>query len=238
MCAMRCVADRPPSVALRTMKAIGWTVLLDLVLAATGCGEIVPLENHGCPCAPGWTCCSGTCVVGACQNDGGAQAACTGSIALGSQTIAQDSDASISPGVEKVTGQVNGVLEEGEAIPFNYATSIWPTRDGWEVGGWLMVAAANQSFAFTLWSEEDGGNVQLPVATYGPLENLGGASCSGTSQGSGVTVGGEVQWKADTEGTYFVAPFHQVTETSSGLAFQGIDDVQYAHSFITVTSVE
>jgi hypothetical protein len=35
-----------------------------------------------------------------------------------------------------------------------------------------------------------------------------------------------------------VAPFHQVSETSSGLAIQGLDNTAYANAFITMNIVE
>jgi hypothetical protein len=226
---------------MRMIKATSAMGLLGVLSAVAGCGEVVPLEEHGCPCASGWSCCGGACVVGSCEGGeagDGLQASCSGSIDLGTQTVAEGADASISPGVEKVTGLSKGVLQAGEQKSFDYATSMWLTLPGWEFEGWLVSASTGQSFTFQVWAEEDGGAVPLPVVAYGPLEGVGTATCSGTMQGAGVMLGSEVEWQAGSEGTYFVAPFHQVSETSSGLAIQGLDNTQYANAFITMNVVE
>lgn len=200
-------------------------VLLGGFASVAGCGQVVPLEDRACPCASGWTCCSGTCVDGS-------------SLDLGTQSIADESDASISPGIERVTGLSQGVLGSGTQVPFDYATSIWPTPQGWEFRGWLVAASAGQSFVFQAWTAQDGGAVPVPLVAYGPLQAGDAGICGGAIQSSGVMLGSEVTWTADGEGTYFVAPYHQVSETPSGLAFQGLDNALYADAFIVMNPVE
>jgi hypothetical protein len=222
----------------RMTKGIVVMILLGGLLAVAACGEVVPLQELACPCASGWTCCSGVCVVGSCQDGGGDTLTCSGSIDLGAQTIAQESDAAITPGVEQVTGRSAGALPLGQQVPFDYASSAWPTPQGWELSGWLVEATANQTFALQVWAEQDAGADPLPVVAYGPIADVGTSSCSAALQSPGVMLGSQVQWTASGEGTYFIAAYHQVSETPSGLAFQGLDNTLYGHAFIVMQPTE
>ncbi|MGO8992221.1 MAG: hypothetical protein ACLQVI_02760 [Polyangiaceae bacterium] len=213
------------------------------VALVAGCGQIVPLEEQqACPCAAGYTCCDAVCVVGACPtdtaSDGAAPPVCEGTLALGTQSVPGDPDASALPSVQTVTGRSQGTLTRGTPVPFSYATSVWPTPYGWQLDGWVFSAAAGESLTFQVWADEDAGTVPLSLVIYGPLLPLEGAdagSCGGALQGAGAMAGTEISWAAPGQGAYFAAPFHQVIETSSGLAFQGLNDTSYAHAFIVVS---
>jgi hypothetical protein len=209
---------------MRMIKGATAMAMLGTLVFLGGCGQVVPLEDRACPCASGWTCCSGTCVAGS-------------DIDLGTQSIADEPDASIVPGVERVTGLSAGALGGGAPVQFDYATSIWPTPAGWQFKGWLVSASAGQSFNFESWTEQDGGAVPLPLVAYGPLEAGDAGICGGALQSS-VMLGSQVTWTAGEEGTYFVAPYHQVSETASGLAFQGLDNALYADAFLVMNPVE
>jgi hypothetical protein len=51
-------------------------------------------------------------------------------------------------------------------------------------------------------------------------------------------VGSEIPWTAPTAGTYFAAPYHSIVETPSGLAFEGLNDGDYAHAFVVMKGVD
>jgi hypothetical protein len=212
------------------MVATRIALFLFLVPAAlpVACGQLTPLEDEqACPCAPGYTCCNGACLAGA------ACGVCSGSIALGTESVPDVPDA------QTVTGKVDGTLDRGTRVPFSYATSIWPTPYGWLLNGWLVTASAGEPLAFQLWAaEEDAGVQPLSLVLYGPLEGLDTAACTGTSVGNGPLVGPEIRWTAPADGTFFAAPFHDVVQTPAGLAFEGLNDSNYAHAFIVMNPAE
>jgi hypothetical protein len=212
--------------------------LPSVLLAVTACGEVVPLDDHlACPCASGWICCNDECVEGlSCPADGDAQASvdaqaiCPGSIALGTQMVP-------SLGEQTVTGEAETMVSEGQSVSFDYAMSVWPKPYGWQLDGWLLRASPHQSFTFRAWAEADGDSVPLALVAYGPIHDVDTANCSGPMQSGGPMIGSEVQWIADDEGMYFVAPYHKVTEGSGGLTFQGLDDTaEYGHSHLAVSA--
>jgi hypothetical protein len=189
--------------------------------ASAACGELTPLENaQECPCASGYSCYSGVCIAGAV------------SIALGEASVPGAPDASALTTVQTVSGRAPGLLPQGSQTSFSYAESIWPTMYGWALNGWLINASVGDSFTFRLWAEDDAGAHPLSLVMYGPLEGLGTASCSAASIGNGPLAGTEIPWTAATTGTFFVAPYHDVVETSEGLAFGGLNDTDYATAYI------
>jgi hypothetical protein len=248
-----------PIVAVMRMTKFSLLVVLPVsLLTVAGCGKIAPLGDLGCPCESGWSCCDDTvCRFGppsVCSDSGsgsGVQLACTGAIDLGTQTIVDDSDASVTADDDNVRGYVKGVLVSGEPISFNYSTSIWPSADpaGWAFQGWLVTATASQALSFQVLAEQDAGPaIPLPVVTYGPLAGVDAGdagTCSGSPQSSAVMspdggglAGNVVQWTPDVAGTYLVVPYHQVTETSNGLAFQGMGDNALSNAVIVMNPSE
>jgi hypothetical protein len=230
---------------MRMQRSFTWRVALAPVVLLAGlvpaCGQIVPLEEEGCPCASGWTCCDAICIVGACSTESDAQApppACSGTLALGTELVPGAADAAALPSVQTVTGQASGRLTAGTPATFNYAMSVWPKPYGWQLDGWLMSAASGQSFSFQLWSEQDAGDVPLGLVMYGPLEGADAGDCSGSLQGSGPMLGSTIAWTAGAAGTYFAAPYHWVSETPAGLAFQGLNDSDYAHAVVVMNSAQ
>ena len=226
-------------------RAITLPLAAVLAALAPACGQIMPLEEQACPCATGWTCCNAVCVEGSCPSadDGGGPAststalgACSGTIALGTQLVSGGEDASSAASEQTVTGKASGSLAAGTTTGFSYATSVWPKPYGWQLDGWLLSATAGESVTFQLWSVEDAGNVPLSLVLYGPLEWGDGGTCEGGLQGSGAMAGTTLSWVAPVEGTYFAAPFHAVSETAVGLAFQGLNDADYARSFIVMNT--
>ena len=141
-----------------------------------------------------------------------------------------------------MTGKVEGSLVESTPAAFSYSQSVWPKPYGWQLDGWLVTAATGESLTFEAWAEQDAGRVPLGLVMYGPLVPLDGgadaASCSGPLESSGALVGPQIQWSAPSQGSYFAAPFHTVVETPSGLAFQGLDDSDYARAFIVMSASE
>ena len=230
------------------MRMLKTPLLLTLSAAlVAACGQLVPLEDEqACPCASGYTCCNAVCVTGACttggdgeaDGDGGAPVSCSESLALGTQSVPGEPDASALPSLQTVTGKPAGTLPEGAPTPFSYATSVWPKPYGWQLTGWLVTAASGESLTFQLWADEDAGTVPLSLVMYGPLEGIGTASCTGALQGSGAMVGAQISWTAPEPGTYFAAPFHEVVQTPSGLAFEGLNDVDFAHAFIVMSPAQ
>jgi len=220
------------------------TLLAMWFLAATvvsACGQIVPMEEQACPCASGYTCCNAVCVVGACSTDSTdetTQSICPGALALGTQSVPSASDASAIPTLQTVTGKADGILTEGTTTPFSYAMSVWPKPYGWLLNGWFVSAAAGQSFTFQIWAAQDAGTVPLSLVIYGPLEGVTTQSCSGALESDGAMVGSEIPWTAPTAGTYFAAPYHSIVETPSGLAFEGLNDGDYAHAFVVMKGVD
>ena len=227
----------PPLVFPLRMVATRISVVLAgamLAVAGVGCGQLTPLENEqSCPCAPGYTCWDGACLTGDV-----AAALVPDSIALGSEAVPGAPDASALTTPQKVSGRAAGILQQGTQVAFSYATSIWPTPYGWQVDGWLLSASAGDSFTFQLWADDDSGAHPLSLLIYGPLERLGTATCSGASVGNGPLVGTEIRWMATAEGTFFAAPFHDVVETPSGLAFEGLNDNDYASAYIVMNPAE
>ncbi len=226
---------RPPS------PLVGAAALATLVfsvgsLLVAACGEIIPLEAQACPCTSGWTCCDAVCVQGsscpAATADAGAL--CSGTIALGTQFVPSEEDAGGSPSVQTVMGHATSLLEPGAAVPFDYATSLWPLVNGWVLNGWYLNAAPGDQLSFRLWAEQDAGTVPLDLAVYGPLEGIGTKACSAALASDGPMSGAEIQWTAPAGGTYLAAPYHAVTETAAGLAYQALNDGDYAHAFIVL----
>jgi hypothetical protein len=216
-----------------------------ILLALSGafvaaCGQIVPIgDDQACPCASGYTCCGSACVVGdSCPADGGSQPLCPGTLALGTQSVPGEPDASTLPQVQTVTGKVEGALKEGTSVAFSYATSVWPKPYGWQLDGWLVTATTGQSCTFQIWAETDAGIEPLSLVVYGPLDGLETQTCSGVLVDDGAMVGPAIHFRPASPGSYFVAPFHNVVQTSSGLAFQGLNDSAYAESFILMNRDE
>jgi hypothetical protein len=223
-----------PMQPLRRILAVG---ALAFGLLA-GCGQIVPIEEQqACPCTAGWTCCDAVCVAGSACPSAGADAGsvCPGTIALGTQEVPSEADASAIPTVQTVTGQASSTLAQNTTTPFSYAVSVWPKPYGWQLDGWLVEATAGESVSFQVWAQQDAGVVPLSLVMYGPLEGVATASCSGALESNGAMVGSELPWTASAPGTYFVAPYHWIIETPEGLAFQGLNDVSYANAFITMS---
>jgi hypothetical protein len=218
-------SSRMKTTRISPLALAGSGAFLALVAA---CGQLTPLDDdeQACPCAPGYTCCNGVCLAG------------DGTIALGTQSVPGASDASVLSTVQTVSGNPEGVLDEGITVPFSYATSIWPTPYGWGLQGWILSASAGQSLRFQVWAEEDAGIQPLSLVMYGPLEVLDARTCSGPAVGNGALVGAEILWTAPAQGTFFAAAFHEVVETPVGLAFEGLNDSNYAHAFIVVNSAE
>lgn len=213
------------------MRNVGLALLVFGSLAVA-CGEIIPVQDQQtCPCAAGWTCCNGICVT-----EGSSCTACSGAIDLGSESVPTEGDAS-AIGSQAVTGlATKGTLPEETPVAFDYAESIWPTMYGWQFNGWVVTAGARESFWFKVWADQDGGKVQLDLAIYGPLSATPTDSdptlCTGAMQGSAPMSGEDIGWTAPAAGTYFVAPYHMVTETTSGIAFQDFDDPSFSDAFI------
>jgi len=225
------------NVLLMRMRPLMLVLSGALVVA---CGRIVPLdEQQTCPCATGYTCCDAVCVAGgSCPTDDGAKSLCPGTFALGSQSVPGDPDAGGLPTVQTVTGSIEGRLEEGVPINFSYATSVWPKPYGWQLDGWVVTAAAGQSITFRVWADRDATTQPLDLAVYGPLEGANTQTCSATLAANGQMVAGELQFTAATEGTFFATPLHDVVQTSSGLAFEGLNDSAFADAFIVMSPAE
>jgi hypothetical protein len=221
------------------MKKTPLALLLGVL--ATACGQLVSMDEKACPCASGYTCCNAVCVAGACPNDStdeDTQALCPGALALGTQSVPSDDDASVVPSVQTVTGQATSSLVEGATTPFSYATSVWPKPYGWQLNGWFVTAASGESLTFRLWADDDAGTVPLSLVLYGPLEGVETQSCTGAIVGDGALVGSDIAWTAGAQGTYFAAAYHSVVETQSGLAFEGLNDSNYARAFIVMTGAK
>jgi hypothetical protein len=201
------------------------------------CGRIVPLdEQQACPCATGYTCCDAVCVAGdSCPTDDSAKALCPGTLALGSQSVPGDPDAGGLPTAQTVTGSVEGRLDEGAPIAFSYATSVWPKPYGWQLDGWVITATAGESLTFQVWADQDAATLPLGLAVYGPLEGMNTQTCSALPAADGQMVGSEFQFTAAADGTFFATPLHGVVQTSSGLAFEGLNDSSFADAFIVMT---
>jgi hypothetical protein len=212
-----------------TLRSIGLLALSAGIALAAGCGQVLSEDGRACPCSAGWTCCNNECVEGS--------SCCPKGVNLGTEVVPVDMDAGASPGTETVSGFEQGVLQAGQQVSFNYSTSIWPQKDGFAFQGWLLSAAANEPFTFSAWASPDAGSpLYLPLVTYGPLGGVGtGGECTGSLQAAAVMPPpSAVSWTAGPEGMYLVVPYHEVSETSNGLAFEGFNDPRYADAFLTV----
>jgi hypothetical protein len=160
---------------------------------------------------------------------------CPGAIALGTQNVPGDDGGSGSPSLQSVTGQATVALETGATTPFDYATSVWPKPYGWQLDGWFLQATQGESLTFKMWADQDAGGVPLGLVVYGPLAGVGTETCEGSLEAGPMTAAA-ITWAAPAEGWYFVAPYHTVVETPQGLAYQDLNDTDFARAFFVVES--
>ncbi len=197
------------------------------IAVAAGCGQVLSEEGRACPCSAGWTCCNNECVAGS--------SCCPKGVSLGTEMVPAAPDASDMAGTETVSGFAQGFLPMNQQVPFDYATSIWPQKDGFAFQGWLITASAQEAFTFTVWAAGDSGvQVPLPLITYGPLRNVGnGDQCSGSAEVAPMQPNPSgLAWTAELPGMYLVVPYHEVSVSSMGLAFQGFNDPRYTDAFL------
>jgi hypothetical protein len=236
---------------MKTASFAGW-MRAGLVASLTGlvaCGQIVSLGDRTCAgggCSPGWSCNeSYVCVQGDAGGadgllQGDAEAPdgslhCSGPIDLGDQPIV-GAGASTPP--DLVMGVSKGPLQNDKQVLFDYSLSSWPTPQGADTFGWLVAAAAGEKLSFDVAASLVGGTtVALPFAVYGPIRESDASECSGPLA-SGVMTGSSATWAVTISGSYFVAPYHQVTETDAGLAIQGWKDNLYSSAFLVEHVIE
>jgi hypothetical protein len=229
------------------------------ILAIFACGEQISLNLRGCPCQPGWVCCEGTQVCVPPSPDASWNGSCgTTFCPLGIDlprvpivTESAGADASAlpleaGPGSETWSMNAYGTayLDAGTQ-KFSYSESAWPLPGeagnlGMGIKGWYVEAKHGQKFSFKLYARftTDAGmteTVTLPLALYGPIDGVKtGNLC--TAPSAVLAQQETVEWTADSDGFYLVAPYHPVVMMGSMPIIEGLGNTAYSNSYLEMSS--
>jgi hypothetical protein len=231
-------------------------------LALAACGEQIALTDRPCPCqTTGWSCCPGSNI---CTPEGTSclPTYCPKGITLPNQPIlasfvpnfvpngAAEDAGSSDAGTFPVLAYGKEFLEDaGTTVSFSYKATAWPQYgDGGSGGigltGWYFEAKKHQSFTFrsSAVSLTDGGQKDIPLAVsvYGPIVGIAtGSPCDAPLVGT--LRQGDPPWVAEAEGTYFVAPYHELfmvnNDAGVSVGIQGLYTWTYTTAYFTMSAV-